>query len=70
MGLWVFVAVMVGCWVWWVCGGFHLFKSRVVVGLVVAVGGCDWVGLVVVKPPRGGCAFVIWFLVLARGFDL
>lgn len=62
MGLWVFVAVMVGCWVWWVCGGFHLFKSRVVVGLVVAVGGCDWVGLVVVKRGR------LWVCDLVFGF--
>ena len=36
----------------------------------MAVGGCDWVGLVVVKPPGESCGFVIWFLVLARGFDL
>lgn len=64
MGLWVFVAVMVGCWVWWVYGGFYLFKSRVVVGLVVAVGGCDWVGLVVVKPARGK----LWVCDLVFGF--
>lgn len=49
MGLWVFVAVMVGCWVWWVYGGSYLFKSRVVVGLVVAVGGgwlWQWVAVI------------------------